>query len=266
MAKASRRTGKQKTKSCFVVSPIGEAGSSVRVRADWLYEGIIVPIVGAVFSVSRADGITIPGAIDLQIIDRLQTADLVIADMTGLNPNVFYEIGIRHCTDKPIIHMVSKDEVIPFDVKMYRAITYSTATPADVREAQRQLKAHVAEVQRPGYQSSTPVRTAISLQTLRNSPEAANKELIEEFLRLKDRVNAIERDRANSSKGEQRTLKPISNWTDYIAKTIPEWREPADQEKATLIRRMILKRALEAVNTPASEEVQPDDKKTKEEN
>jgi len=73
------------------------------------------------FETIRADQISSPGMIDAQIIRHLIDADLVIADLSGLNPNAFYEIGIRHMVAKPIIHMQLDGEVIPFDVMLYRA-------------------------------------------------------------------------------------------------------------------------------------------------
>jgi hypothetical protein len=95
------------TKLCFVVGPIGSEDGEERIHADWLLEGIIQPVLAdfSEFTVERADKDPRPGLIDAQLIERLLMADLVIADLSFLNPNVFYEIGIRHMTQKPIIHM-----------------------------------------------------------------------------------------------------------------------------------------------------------------
>lgn len=56
--------------------------------------------------------------IDAQIIRFLIDADLVVADLSTLNPNAFYEIGVRHMVQKPIIHMQLADGKIPFDVSL----------------------------------------------------------------------------------------------------------------------------------------------------
>jgi hypothetical protein len=58
--------------------------------------------------------------IDSQIITSLLDAELVIADLSFLNPNAFYEIGIRHMVQKPIIHMFIEGTDLPFDVKPFR--------------------------------------------------------------------------------------------------------------------------------------------------
>src|ERR1700731_4511974 len=95
-----------KKRLCFVVGPIGDPESEIRTHADWVLEEIIVPVISqfADFSVVRADQIAPPGMIDAQIIQHLLDSDLVIADLSKENPNSFYEIGIRHMAQKPIIH------------------------------------------------------------------------------------------------------------------------------------------------------------------
>jgi hypothetical protein len=94
-------------KLCFVVGPIGETVSETRNHADLLLELIIKPAMAQFpeFHVKRQDEDSKPGMIDSQIIIALRDADLVIADLSHLNPNAFYEIGIRHMVAKPIIHM-----------------------------------------------------------------------------------------------------------------------------------------------------------------
>lgn len=61
------------------------------------------------------------------IILPIYSADIVLADLTGLNPNVMYELGIAHSFNKKTI-MITRDELssLPFDLKQYRAKDYST--------------------------------------------------------------------------------------------------------------------------------------------
>jgi hypothetical protein len=114
-------------KLCFIIGPIGAEDSEARVHADWLLEGIILPAMADFpeFHVKRPDHDSRPGLIDSQMINDLLNADLVIADLSLLNPNAFYEIGIRHMAQKPIIHMQLATEKPPFDVSLYRAIKFS---------------------------------------------------------------------------------------------------------------------------------------------
>ncbi len=72
----------------------------------------------------RADEIAAPGRISDQILEAIQNADLVIADLTGNNPNVMYELGYAHALKKPAVILNQTIEESPFDVKDFRQITY----------------------------------------------------------------------------------------------------------------------------------------------
>ena len=90
LAKESR--GADNVKYCFVVSPIGEEGSEIRANADKLLKHIINPVCQSCgLSVERVDQVNDSDSITQTIIDKLLSADLVIADISGHNPNVFYD-------------------------------------------------------------------------------------------------------------------------------------------------------------------------------
>jgi len=102
-------------KQCFVIGPIGDEGTPERIHADWLYQGIILPVFQKDlpdWTVERADKIATPGMITSQIINRLHDVALVIADLSFHNANAFYELSVRHKVGKPIIHMIRKGEKI----------------------------------------------------------------------------------------------------------------------------------------------------------
>ena len=112
-------------KKCFVVSPIGDAGTDIRKNADQLYQHIIKPVCEKCgFAAQRVDEFNTSNSITQEILDALNDHDLVIADLTGHNPNVFFEIGYRTKSQKPIIHLKRKDETIPFDVSSIRTFEY----------------------------------------------------------------------------------------------------------------------------------------------
>ncbi|MCL1882531.1 MAG: nucleoside 2-deoxyribosyltransferase [Defluviitaleaceae bacterium] len=113
------------TMKCFVVSPIGEEGGEIRKNADTLFKHIIEPACDACgFKAERADQMSDADSITQKVIDNLENADLVIADITGHNPNVFYEMGYRKRTSKPIIHIRKKGEELPFDISAIRTFDY----------------------------------------------------------------------------------------------------------------------------------------------
>jgi len=146
-------------KICFVIGQIGDEDSPERVHADWVLEAIIQPVFKDFpeFRVERADKLAQPGQIDAQIITKLLTADLVIADLTGHNPNAFYEIAMRHMTQKPIIHMHQTGTKIPFDVIGYRSIRFSRERPRDLTAAQDELRQMIKAVHAQGYTVENPV-------------------------------------------------------------------------------------------------------------
>ena len=92
-------------KKCFVITPIGEDGSETRRRADQILRHVIAPAAEACgFETVRADQIAEPGLITTQIIQHIIDDPLVIADLTGSNPNVFYELAVRHAI-RPLLFM-----------------------------------------------------------------------------------------------------------------------------------------------------------------
>ena len=112
-------------RKCFVVSPIGDAGSDIRKNADQLYQHIIKPVCEKCgFEAKRVDDFNTLDSITQDILDALNEYDLVIADLTGHNPNVFFEIGYRTKSQKPIIHLKRKGETLPFDVSAIRTFEY----------------------------------------------------------------------------------------------------------------------------------------------
>jgi hypothetical protein len=181
---------------CFVVSRIGEQNSAERIHADWFLEAIVEPVFEARprFKVERADKIDHPGLIDAQVIQKLLAADLVVADITGLNPNVFYEIGIRHMAQKPIIHMHEVGERIPFDVSLYRSIPYSRLRPRDLAEARANLDAMVERALAPGYQVENPVTNARGRYELERHATPEQQVLIEQLRGIEVRLAKIEFD------------------------------------------------------------------------
>ncbi|MCC9786484.1 hypothetical protein LZU48_09305, partial [Streptococcus agalactiae] len=112
-------------KSCFVVSAIGEESSEIRNHSDSVLNYIIKPALIEKYQVTRADELYHSDRIDDKIFDALSTADLVIVDITGNNPNVFLELGFRKALNLPTIFLRQKtDEDIPFDIRTINTIHY----------------------------------------------------------------------------------------------------------------------------------------------
>src|SRR6266568_694802 len=180
-------------KLCFVVSPIGKPDSEVRTHADWVLDGIIRPVMDKFpdFIVKRADDDPRPGQIDVHMIDDLLNADLVIADLSLLNPNVFYEIGIRHMAQKPIIHMQLASEDVPFDVSLYRAVKFSLAKHRDIDAAKSDLEKAVQAVLTEGYQVENPVTGTRGRIKLEEHATPDQQVILAELAALKSRIDRL---------------------------------------------------------------------------
>lgn len=75
-----------------------------------------------------------------RIYNQINKADLIIADMTGRNPNVFYEVGYAHALGKKVILLTQRADDIPFDLKHYPHIVYSGSIVQLRDELQRRVQ------------------------------------------------------------------------------------------------------------------------------
>jgi hypothetical protein len=89
--------------------------------------------------VKRADDFFTADAIMGNIWSAMYASHLIIADCTGRNPNVFYEIGIAHTLGKPVILIAQNNDDVPFDIRHIRYIQYSL-TPRGMKEFEDRLR------------------------------------------------------------------------------------------------------------------------------
>lgn len=123
--KGSESMDKDYEKKCFIVSPISGENTDVRRRADSLIKNIIAPVLDARgMDYVRIDLVNETGKISDKIMKYLKESCLVISDVTGNNPNVFFEVGYRYGIDKPQILLAETYDDIPFDIKDENIIKY----------------------------------------------------------------------------------------------------------------------------------------------
>ena len=133
-------------KTCFIISSIGKEGSEVRAIADEKYELIFEPVLKELeYHVTRADKIASPGSISREIVEQLINSDLVVADVSDQNPNVFYELAIRNAVKKPVIVFKGVEQTMPFDIYDKRAISIDRTQPRIWENAKKALKNQVID-------------------------------------------------------------------------------------------------------------------------
>lgn len=117
----------EEKRKCFIITPIGERNSSIYRHIEGVIGTVIKPLLEKYnFSdIKAAHQINESGSINNQLISRILNDDLVIANLTGNNSNVMYELAIRHATGRPIIHICEEGTVLPFDLKGERTIFYT---------------------------------------------------------------------------------------------------------------------------------------------
>jgi hypothetical protein len=152
-------------KVCFVISPIGSADSDTRKHADEVLECVFKAALEPLgYSVMRADEISVPGSITLQVLEKIRSSELMIADLTGLNPNVFYELALRHAIGKPVIQVIDASQKIPFDIADLRTISLEF-DPMGVNHAIRAIQAQTEQIE-SGQVGQTSMKLAGVLHPL----------------------------------------------------------------------------------------------------
>lgn len=204
------------SKSCFVIAPIGKENSSDRKRSDQVFKHIIAPAAAACgYEAIRADNLSKPGLITSQIIEHLVTDQLVIADLTGHNPNVFYELAIRHVVKKPVVQIIQTTESIPFDVASTRTVQFDHRDLDSAVQGRDEIIRQIRAVESNPEEVDTPISVAIDLKFLResNNPlEKSNAEIMALLQQLKQGIEKIVQ-RDNEAEVRRKQME----WIDEIA-------------------------------------------------
>jgi hypothetical protein len=165
-------------KTCFVIAPIGEIGSEIRKRSDLVLKYVISPAAEQCgYAALRADQISEPGLITSQVIQHIIDDPLVIADLTERNPNVFYELAIRHALKKPLVQIIKSGEQVPFDVAGTRTIPVDHRDLESVEIAKQEIVKQIESLEKKPQDIETPISVAVELQFLRQSENPEERSL-----------------------------------------------------------------------------------------
>lgn len=167
----------------FVVGPIGDKDAPLASLERRIYEEsiqtweqIILPACEAFgLRPTRADMIASPGEIPDQVFRLLRDSDVVVADLTGANPNVMYELGLRHTTGRLTLQIGERDR-LPFDVSVIRTILFKR-TEGGLIEARKNLAKALAIGLEDGGDPVSATRIWFESPELSASSELAPREV-----------------------------------------------------------------------------------------
>lgn len=189
-------------KKCFIITPIGDENSDIRRKAEGLFEAIIKPVMSELgYEPILPHQMSNPGSITTQVIDKILNSDLVIANLTGLNPNVMYELAVRHAARKPIVCVVENGTKLPFDISQDRVIFYNDefCRVETLKDEIRQMvesaaKMKIKDIDNPIYRS---LHHKVIMEQLSSSEKndqnvdiSINRLLIEQLNRIEQQINS----------------------------------------------------------------------------
>ncbi len=147
---------------CFYITPIGDEGSEARKHSDLFLGSLVEPAVAKYgLRVVRADQIGDAGMITSQIIEYLVGSKLVIADLSYHNPNVFYELALRHAVRRPIVQITRLADKLPFDIGQVRTVVVDTtdiySLVPQIESLQVQIAAQIRKTLDEGAEVENPL-------------------------------------------------------------------------------------------------------------
>jgi len=187
------------SKTAFVIMPIKKEGSVEHAHFRTIYDDYIKPeLEKGGYEVSRADEVQKSGAITRDIVDRLASADLVVADLTDLNANVFYELGVRHALHgKGCLMVIDEDRTngIPFDLAAYRVHKYGTSSITAIAPLRRAIARALEATSFGDGEPENPVHDwlpSLPGDVVRSSHESSEGDLRMQLASLKKQLKQYE--------------------------------------------------------------------------
>lgn len=186
-------------KTCFVIMPFSKKEvDGVEIDFDNIYDTIFAPAIAAVdlpeggkLIPKRTDKDYASGIIDIEMHSYLEYSRFALVDITGLNANVFYELGIRHHANQSGTAIFRQGEkAIPFDIKSIKAFPYEYQPSDKIKESQ-QLITKVLTDSLLYNRIDSPVQAALNASRQLDTPAINSL--------LTDATNAIRNDDFNTA-------------------------------------------------------------------
>ncbi|MDT5059715.1 MAG: hypothetical protein QOH63_174 [Acidobacteriota bacterium] len=193
------KIGRSDKETCFTIMPFGG-------WFDEYYVTIYRPAIeSAGLTPCRADDLYRPSTIINDIWSYTKNSRLILADLTGKNPNVFYELGLAHALAKPAIIVAESMDDVPFDLRALRVIEYNKNAPDWGGILREKIQSSISEIIESPLESVLPAFLDVRPQTTKPTVTPHEKEVLE----LKQDLDVVRRElRAINDRGT-RSLKGI---------------------------------------------------------
>lgn len=202
-------------RKCFIITPIGNKNSDVFRRAKGVIESAIKPVLmeyGFV-DVKPAYEINVSGMINTQIINRIIEDDLVIVNLTDNNPNVMYELCLRHVVAKPIIHICENGTELPFDIKDNRTVFYEDDM-LGVEELKEKVRLFLDEMVYEKEYMDNPVYVAYRHgKLLKEAQGTEENEIIKVLVDISEKLFGIKTETTREARPDQTIINDTYVYT-----------------------------------------------------
>jgi hypothetical protein len=223
-------------RKCFVVTPIGKDGSDIRRSADGLIDAVIEPVCKALeLEMHVSHRIDTAGSITSQVIEHLLQDELVIVNLTFLNPNVMYELAVRHSARLPVITLAEDGTVLPFDISDERTIFYYNDMAGVTRlipSLEKMSREALADTE-----PDNPIYRAVKNKVMKElHPQGDFQSYILERL---DRFEKLLYDQKGTKKNAQSNIKPEDFNAEYqVRGTLQHEVQLSDEQFDSLLHKL----------------------------
>ncbi|MCW6661874.1 hypothetical protein NHG28_06490 [Aerococcaceae bacterium NML201209] len=203
---------------CFFITPIGSPKSEERELLEALTENVIKPVLKKKnLKLEVAHRIDEGGSIVDQIFTRILNSKLAIVDLTGLNPNVMYELAVRHSFGKPCVVICQDNTNLPFDVLAERTIFYSNSIKG-AGELIEELDRKIDFALKNEQDADNPVTRVIQRSRVFENMEQQDSTvlILNELNKLSDRLSRIE----NKSNSKRISFKKFEQTVRELEKSL----------------------------------------------
>lgn len=157
-----KEQGSSKTRTCFVIMPISDHPDYASGHFKRVYEYIIKPACQkAGYEAIRADDTVKTNDIVSDIIKKIIDSDMAICDMSSRNPNVFYELGLRHAFNLKTTLIKDKKTIRAFDIAGLRSVEYDESLRVD--EVEKAIEAIADAIEETQKMTSEEPNSTIQL-------------------------------------------------------------------------------------------------------